>query len=108
MILCIKIKRHTYKEMILFSKFSELLISSYKLCDAYTTLRLWVSSITECGDMMIFYRRCIIHVWHHGPVVQSCKCPICCCLTNLWCLLLYQSRRMIHKLTIFLGEIQHY
>ncbi|CAN6459144.1 unnamed protein product [Victoria cruziana] len=24
-----------------------------------------------------FCGACILHVWHHGSVLQACKCPIC-------------------------------
>ncbi|KAK3148811.1 hypothetical protein QOZ80_3AG0209000 [Eleusine coracana subsp. coracana] len=56
-----------------------------------------------------FCGECIIRVWHHGPAVQACKCPICRRLINL---LVPANTSEQHQddpqLQRILGEIQHY
>ncbi|KAL6893735.1 hypothetical protein ACP4OV_007833 [Aristida adscensionis] len=53
--------------------------------------------------------RCIIRVWHHGPAVQACKCPICRRLINLLVPAnLPEQEDGDPQVQQVLGEIQHY
>ncbi|XP_062214033.1 uncharacterized protein LOC133915048 [Phragmites australis] len=56
-----------------------------------------------------FCGECIIRVWHHGPAVQACKCPICRRLINLL-VPAELSEQEVNDPPVqrVLGEIQHY
>nr|CAB3505000.1 unnamed protein product [Digitaria exilis] len=53
-------------------------------------------------------RECIIRVWHHGPAIQACKCPICRRLINLLVPANSSEQEDDPQLHRILGEIQHY
>ncbi|KAG2533965.1 hypothetical protein GQ55_9G016900 [Panicum hallii var. hallii] len=55
-----------------------------------------------------FCGECIIRVWHHGPAVQACKCPICRRLINLLVPAPLSEQEDDPQLHRILGEIQHY
>ncbi|CAL4920029.1 unnamed protein product [Urochloa decumbens] len=55
-----------------------------------------------------FCGECIIRVWHHGPAVQACKCPICRRLINLLVPAPLSDQEDHPQVNRILGEIQHY
>ncbi|XP_066381536.1 uncharacterized protein [Miscanthus floridulus] len=55
-----------------------------------------------------FCGECIIRVWHHGPAVQACKCPICRRLINLLVPAALSEQEDDPQAHRILGEIQHY
>nr|TKV90289.1 hypothetical protein SEVIR_9G018800v2 [Setaria viridis] len=58
--------------------------------------------------IVILKGECIIRVWHHGPAVQACKCPICRRLINLLVPAPLSDQEDDPQVGRILGEIQHY